>query len=168
MNTKSEEVATMDTINMNSLTSGYDDRMQRLALMDPLNELAGKRTKDSNGKDIDMRGLGMLALLFFFERRLSRAYKTSRKDLTQFLLTITRGTYEIPVTQMHKITDILMETFRPQDGKKRTFTYFNWETKTEDNITYTIIKDNGFDAKTSTQYYTLAEDGLELLFATKE
>src|SRR5690625_3717876 len=158
----------MDTINITSLTSGYRDRMRRLALMDPLDELAGKRTKDSKGNDIDMRGLGMLTLLFFFERRLSRAYKTSRKDLTEFLLTITRGTYEIPVAQMEKVTDTLIMTFRPQHGEKRKFTYFNWETNEQDDISYNILKAHDFDAQTGSQYYTLDEDGLELLFATKE
>lgn len=161
-------MTTMETINITSLTSGYRDRMRRLALMDPLNELSGKRTKDSNDKDVDMRGLGMLTLLFFFERQLSRAAKTSRKDLTEFLLKITSGVYDISHTQMEKITNDVMEVFRPVDGKKRRYEFFNWETKRFDEITYTIIKDNGFDARTSTQFYTLDEDGLELLFSTKE
>lgn len=159
---------TINTINIQSLTSGYRERMRRLALMDPLDELAGKRTKDSHNRDVDMRGLGMLTLLFFFERRLSRAYQTSRQDVTHFLLNMTQDTYEISPSQMEKITNDVMEVFRPVDGKKRRYEFYNWETKEQDEIMYTIIKDNGFDAKTSTQFYTLDEDGLELLFATKE
>ena len=167
--TRSEARSTMETINIKSLTSGYRDRMRRLALMDPLDELAGKRTKDRHGLDVDMRGLGMLTLLFFFERRLSRrAYQTSRKDVTEFLLRVTADTYDISFSQMEKITNDLMEVFRPVDGKKRRYQFFNWEMKEEDEISYTIIKDNGFDTKTTTQFYTLDEDGLELLFATKE
>lgn len=158
----------METINIESLTSGYRDRMRRLALMDPLDELALKRTKDENGLDVDMRGLGMLTLLFFFERRLTREYKTSREDVTHFLLKITADTYEISPRQMEKITAELIQAFRPQDGKKRYYSFFNWETKTEDEIEYTILKAHDFDSETETQYYTLAEDGLELLFATKE
>lgn len=158
----------METINIKSLTSGYRDRMRRLALMDPLDELAGKRTKDSDNEDVDMRGLGMLTLLFFFERRLSRAYETSRQHVTDFLLKMTHDTYDISLTQMEKITNDIMEVFRPADGKKRRYVFYNWETKEHDEILYTIIKDNGFDAKTSTQFYTLDDDGLELLFATKE
>src|SRR5699024_3097557 len=166
--TRSEARSTMETINIKSLTSGYRDRMRRLALMDPLDELAGKRTKDQNGLDVDMRGLGMLTLLFFFERRLSRAYQTSRKDVTEFLLRMTADTYEVSFSQMEKITNDLMEVFRPVDGKKRRYQFVNWETKEEDEISYKIINDNGLDAKTTTQFYTLDEDGLELLFATKE
>ena len=38
----------------------------------------------------------------------------------------------------------------------------------QDTIEYSILKANNFDVETNTQYYTLDEDGLELVFATKE
>src|SRR5690625_5161481 len=158
----------METINIQGLTSGYRDRMRRLALMAPLEELKAKRTEDQNGKKIDMQGLGMLTLLFFFERRLSRAYKTSRQDVTEFLGRMTEDTYDIPLHEMEKITDTIIEVFRPQDGKKRHYSFFNWEIKSEEEVSYSILKAHDFDAKTETQYYTLDEDGLELLFSTKE
>jgi len=158
----------METIDIKDLTSGYRDRMRRLALMEPLEELKGKQTKDANDRRIDMRGLGMLTLLFFFERRLSREYKTSASNLTNFLLEMTFDTYNISRSQMEKIARNLITTYRPSEGKKRSFQFFNWETKQHEEIEYSILKDNGFDAKTQTQYYTLDEDGLELLFATKE
>src|SRR5699024_4670934 len=94
----------MDTINLNDLTSGYRERMRRLALMDSLDELAAKQTKDNDGIRLDMRGLGMLTLLYFFERRLSRSYKTSRMHVTEFLLKMTQDTYNIPHDKMEKIT----------------------------------------------------------------
>src|SRR5699024_4679589 len=56
----------------------------------------------------------------------------------------------------------------PSTGKKRTYSFFNWETNSEDAIDYSILKDNDFNAKTQQQYYKLDEDGLELLFARKE
>lgn len=158
----------MDTINLNDLTSGYRERMRRLALMEPLDELAGKRTEDDNGARLDMRGLGMLTLLFFFERRLSRSYQTSRTHVTEFLLKMTQDTYKISYENMEKVTKIIMDIFRPTAGEKHHFAYFNWETKEQEEIAYSILKANDFDAKTDTQFYTLAEDGLELLFATKE
>src|SRR5699024_6659399 len=79
-----------------------------------------------------------------------------------------QDTYNIPHDKMEKITAEIMEVFRPTAGKKRRFNYFNWETKETDEIEYSILKTNGHDTKTNTQYYTLDEDGLELLFATKE
>lgn len=158
----------MALINLESLTNGFKDRMRRLALMAPLEELSAKRTVDQKGQKIDMQGLGMLTLLFFFERRLSRAYKTSRKDVTEFLSRVIGDTYAIPLQEMEKITDMIIEVFRPQDGKKRHYSFFNWETKTEEEISYSILKAHDFDPTTETQYYTLDDDGLELLFSTKE
>src|SRR5699024_11560068 len=96
--------AAMDTINLNDLTSGYRERMRRLALMDSLDELAAKQTKDNDGIRLDMRGLGMLTLLYFFERRLSRSYKTSRMHVTEFLLKMTQDTYNISHDKMERIT----------------------------------------------------------------
>src|SRR5690625_64313 len=153
---------------MTELTSGYRDRMRRLALLEPLDELERKRMTDDNGTVVDMRGLGLLTLLFFFERRLTREYKTSVAHLATFLFNMTRDTYKLRQTTIEKVARDLITTFRPATGKKRQFTFFNWETKQEDTIEYSILKDNDFDAKTQTQYYTLDEDGLELLFATKE
>lgn len=158
----------MEAIVIKDLTSGYRERMRRLALLDPLAELERKRPTDENGKTIDMRGIGMLTLLFFFERRLTREYKTGTKDLTNFLLEMTRDIYTLKLPAMEQIARTIITTFRPSTGKKRAFTFFNWETKVDDHIEYSILKDNDFDAKTQTQYYTLDEDGLELLFATKE
>src|SRR5690625_7679314 len=158
----------MMSINRDELTSGYRERMRRLALMDSLVVLGGKRTEDLNGKRIDMQGFGMLTLLFFFERRLAREYETSAEHLTLFLLEMSRDIYHIDKRRMERIARDLITNFRPSGGKKRSFTFFNWEINDEETIEYSILKDNGFDAKTQTQYYTLDEDGLELLFATKE
>src|SRR5690625_4758509 len=158
----------MELIDFADLTSGYRDRMRRLAMIDPLNELERKRHTDMNGTPIDMRGMGMLTLLFFFERRLTREYRTGVEHLTQFLMEMTRSIYKIDSQEMEQIARMLITTFRPSSGKKRSFSFFNWETKQEETIEYSIIKDNDFDPKTQTQYYTLDEDGLELLFATKE
>lgn len=155
-------------INKSELTSGYRERMRRIALMDSLVELQNKKTVDLNGVRIDMQGLGMLTLLFFFERRLARQYETGVKDLSRFLSEMTRDTYHINFSTMETISRMLITNFRPTTGKKRSYSFFNWETKEQEVIEYSILKDNGFDAKTQTQYYTLDEDGLELLFATKE
>src|SRR5699024_7932823 len=158
----------MELINIQDLTSGYRDRMRRVALMDPLDELEGKKQHDDAGEKIDMRGLGMLTLLFFFERQLTREYKTSRQEVREFLLHITKGTYKLTPLRIEKITETIISTFRPQDGRKRKCEFFNWETKEHEEIEYNILKADKFNDKTDRQYYALADDGLELLFATKE
>lgn len=158
----------MEAINLSTLTSGYRERMRRLALLDSLAELERKRETDQQGHAIDMRGLGMLTLLFFFERRLTREYKTGTRHVIIFLRSAIKDKYILEEEKIAKIARTIMTTFRPTSGMKRKFSFFNWETRTKETIEYTILKDNDFDVKTNTQYYTLDEDGLELLFATKE
>lgn len=158
----------MDFIDLSELTTGYHDRMRRLALLEPFAELERRQVKDEVNRDVDMRGLGLLTLLFFFERRLSREYKTGKKELAQFLFKITQNTYTLDKKRYEQLAEDLITTFRPSMGKKRAFEFFNWETKEVDTIEYSILKAHGFDGKTQRQYYTLDEDGLELIFATKE
>lgn len=158
----------LNTIDLKELTSGYRERMRRLALLEPFEDLAVKKRKDDAGHDVDMRGLGLLTLLFFFERRLSREYKTGTYHVALFLQEMTRETYSLNSETLEKVARELITTFRPERGKKRSFSYYNWETEEEDLIEYSILKAHGFDDKTQQQYYTLDEDGLDLLFATKE
>lgn len=154
---------------MDELVSGYRERMRRLALMDALVELERKqKIKDEQGMQVDLRNFGMLTLLFFFERRLAREYKTGIIELAQFLEEMTRDVYQFQPARLQKLAEMLVQNFRPANGVKRAYQFMNWETKTEEVITYSILKDNGFDVATKRQFYTLDDEGLELLFATKE
>ena len=53
-------------------------------------------------------------------------------------------------------------------GKRNSKVFYNWETRKEENVQYSILKADKADMETNTQYYTLDEQGLELIFATKE
>ncbi|MDF0725475.1 replicative DNA helicase [Cytobacillus sp. S13-E01] len=158
----------MDKLDLQELISGYRERMRRLALFDPLFELDRKREQDQDNNPIDMKGLGILTLLFFFEQKLMRHYKTGIKQLSAFLQELTESKYHLDEEAYQKIARSIVQTFRPTTGKKRNYLFFNWEENREEMIEYSILKANDFDVKTNTQFYTLDEDGLELVFATKE
>ncbi|ERI08895.1 hypothetical protein [Aneurinibacillus aneurinilyticus] len=158
----------MEGLDIDELTSGYRERMRRLALFDTLYELDRKREQDLEGTSLDMKGLGLLTLLFFFEQKLIRQSKTGVKQLAAFLKNISEQRYILPEDKYEDVARTIIQTFRPTDGKKRSYHYYDWEEKTEQSIEYSILKANSFDVKSNTQYYTLDEDGLELLFATKE
>lgn len=158
----------MDGLNMVQLTSGFRDRMSKLALFDPLFELRSKRKADLNQRPIDLMELGLLTLLYFFEQKLMRNNKAGVKDLAQYLYEQTRDIYDLPHEEVVELARQILQTFRPASGKKRDFTYFNWESHETEQVYISIIKAHAFDLKTNTQYYTLDEDGLELVFATKE
>ncbi|MEQ6378309.1 replicative DNA helicase [Bacillaceae bacterium S4-13-56] len=158
----------MDELELKEVTSGYRERIRRLALFDPLYELDRKREQDLLGNNLDMKGLGLLTLLFFFEQKMMRQYKTGARHLALFLQDLTKGQYRLDESDYERIARAIIQTFRPTTGRKRNYMFFNWEEGREESIEYSILKANNFDVKTNTQFYTLDEDGLELIFATKE
>lgn len=150
------------------LTDGYKERMRRLALFDVLYELKRSRDEDVNKNRIDMHGLGLLTLLFFFEHKLLRSNQAGKIELAHYLKQLTAEKYEFSAKQESILATKLVEAFRPPGGKRREVEFYNWETSRHETIVFSILKDNGFDAETGRQFYTLDEDGIELIFATKE
>lgn len=151
-----------------TITAGYQERIRRLALFDPLTDLERKREKDENGKLIDMKGLGLLTLLFFFEQKVMRHYKTGVKQLAVFIQEVTAEQYQLQASDYSRLASSLIDNFRPGTGVKRTYSFYNWETGQDEQLEYSILKTNNFNPTTNEQFYTLDDDGLELVFATKE
>lgn len=158
----------MEYVEIGQIVSGFRERMAKLALFDPLYELQRKRQTDRQNKPIDLMELGLLTLLFFFEQKLMRNHKAGVKDLAQFLWKVTGIFIDLDEAGYEDLARQIIQTFRPTTGKKRDFAFMNWESGQPDRIYISILKANAFDLKTNTQYYTLDEDGLELVFATKE
>lgn len=155
-------------VNIRSVTENYRERIQRLALFDTLYKLDNKKTKDYSGKLIDYFGLGLLTLLFFFENMLMRNKKNGVKELAVFLEELNNGEIDLDSEGFEKTARTIIETFRPPTGKRNTKSFYNWETRTEESVQYSILKADKADLNTNIQYYTLDDQGLELIFATKE
>ncbi|MCM3442533.1 replicative DNA helicase [Metabacillus halosaccharovorans] len=155
-------------IQLKGITENYRERMQRLALFDPLFRLENKREKDEKNQPIDYFGYGLLTLLFFFENMLIRNKKTSIQDLAQYLYQLNQGEHALSLEGYEKVARTVVETFRPPSGKRNEKTFYNWETREHESVHYSILKADRADVHTNTQYYKLDEQGLELVFATKE
>ncbi|PWA10359.1 replicative DNA helicase [Pueribacillus theae] len=155
-------------LELKGITENYRERMQRLALFDPLFRLENKREKDEKNQPIDYFGYGLLTLLFFFENMLIRNKKTSTQDLAQYLFALNRGEYSLSLEGFEKVARTIVETFRPPSGKRNEKTFYNWETREYESVHYSILKADRADINSNTQYYKLDEQGLELVFATKE
>ena len=99
---------------------------------------------------------------------LARNYKTTKSDLADYLKRVCAMTYQLEDREYLAIAEEIIESLRPADGKKTEYQFFNFETDKEDAVSYHILKVSGWDREENKQYYTLDEDGLELIFATKE
>lgn len=146
----------------------FKERMKRMLLFEPLHELSQKRKSDLNGNPVDMRGLGLFTLLFFYEMKLMREKKTGITEIIELLQFITADLYVMNDKQWETIGRDIVDVFRPANGKIKSYPFFNWESKKEETLEFSFIKATDFDVQTNRQYYTLDDDGLELVFATKE
>jgi len=146
----------------------YGERIGRLAIYEPLLKLQNKRGKDNSNNPIDYFSLGLITLLFFFENMIIRNKETGVKELAEFFYEINNGKIDLDINGFQKIARNIIDTFRPPSGERNSKVFYNWETGKEERIYYSILKASKSDAKTNTQYYTLDEQGLELVFATKE
>ena len=111
-------------IKLKGITENYRERMQRLALFDPLFRLENKREKDENNKPIDYFGYGLLTLLFFFENMLIRNKKTSIQDLAQYLYELNQEKHALSFEGFEKVARTIVEIFAHlvESGMKSHFT----------------------------------------------
>lgn len=150
------------------ITIDLKERMRRIFLFEPLNELAGKRQFDEVGREIDMRMLGLFTLLYFFEMKLMRENRIGMEEAAHYLRKIVQQRYQVSDERVIELVLQVKEVFRPAKGLYKAYPFFNWETNEEEEITFSFIKTDFFDVKGNRQYYQLDDDGLELIFATKE
>ena len=67
-----------------------------------------------------------------------------------------------------KLARDIVATFRPTTGRRNAETFFDWSAKQERTAEFSYLKADKVDVSSNAQYYVLDEQGLELVFATKE
>ena len=146
----------------------YGERIARLSIYEPLLELKRKREKDNSENPIDYFSLGFITLLFFFENMIIRNREAGVNELAEFFYEINNGKIDLDIEGFRKVARNIINVFRPPSGERNSKTFYNWEKRQEETVYYSLLKASKSDIKSNTQYYTLDEDGLELVFATKE
>lgn len=151
-----------------NVTANFRERIKRLALFDPLFRLENKRGVDKSQRPLDYFSLGLLALLFFFECMLQRRSQAGVRELAEFFKRVNQGEMDLDAAAYEKLARDIIEVFRPPSGKRNSRSFYNWASRREETVYYSILKADKFDVATNTQYYSLDEQGLELVFATRE
>ncbi len=151
-----------------TMLSGYRERVARIALFDIFHQLENKQLKDNTNRPIDTFGVGLLSVLFFFESMLMRQRRIGVGALAGYLQDQLGSHYDMEQEGYIALAKVVIEVMRPPSGKRLKRRYFNYETGQPDTIEYAILKADDWDAEAGVQYYALDEQGLELIFATKE
>ena len=81
-------------LDVKDIVQGYGERYERILLFEPLNKLSSMQRKDRKNQPIDMRGLGLLTLLYFFEQKIMRNVKVGTKQLAEFLYEATNKHFD--------------------------------------------------------------------------
>lgn len=155
-------------IEARSVVDQFGERMRRLAIYEPLHRLDRKKGKDKRGKDIPYYELGMLTLLFFFENMIMRHKAGGVRELALFLYEVCHEKISLDEGGFEELAREITEVYRPSNGKRNSRSFYNWETGQEETVYYSILKAARSDLKSNTQYYALDEQGLELIFSSRE
>ncbi len=99
---------------------------------------------------------------------LVRSKKAGVKELALFYEKLNNCEIALDYNEFEKVSRTIIEAFRPQNGKRNRREFYNWDTRENEYVEYSILKAERADSETNTQYYSLDEQGLELIFATKE
>lgn len=146
----------------------FHERMQRVLLMSPLYRLERRRFKAIDGAEVSGLELGLITLLFFFEHMLDGRKKSGIRSLALFLQEQSNGQLFSAAEEYEKIAREIVGVFRPATGRRNEEEFYNWETHRADRVQYSYLKADKADMEANEQYYVLDEQGLELIFATKE
>ena len=155
-------------IDSKSVVDHFGERMTRLAIYEPLFKLKRKIKKDNNGVSIPYFELGMLTLLFFFEKMIIREKNSGVKELTAFIYETVGDKIALEPEAFESLSREIIEEFRPSSGIRNSMEFYNWETKEGEKVFYSILKAARSDVSSNAQYYTLDEAGLELIFSSRE
>ena len=156
------------SIDAKSVVDHFGERMKRLAIYEPLYRLGRKVKKDNKGQEIPYYELGMLTLLFFFENMILRQKNSGTKELSLFLYEVASDKIALSMEGFEDLAREVIDVFRPSTGKRNSMTFYNWETKNEETVYYSILKAARSDLDANAQYYTLDEGGLEIIFSSRE
>ncbi len=158
----------MKRIDYRDTLVGYKERVARLALFDVFAAIDRKVKKDADGKEVDYFGLLLSSLLFFFECMLIRKKESGIEELASHLKFVCGNHYNLSDADFIGLASQIVAILRPADGTRNKRAFYNFETRKYDLVEYSILKVSHWDKASNRQYYTLDDDGLELVFASKE
>lgn len=157
------------------ISENFSERMKRILLMAPLYRLMQRRFTRADGSKCTGMELGLLTLLFFFEEMLDGKRDAGIRNLAVFLQRETGGLLldkdeegTMGCTGYERLARDIVAVFRPPTGRRNEEVFFDWKKGAETHALYSYLKADRADIHSNEQYYILDEQGLELIFATKE
>lgn len=146
----------------------FVERMGRILLFAPLYKLQRRKYTRLDGTEVSGMELGLMTLLFFFEQMLDGKKTAGIRELAGFLQDQTYGSLFETFSDYEKLAREIINIFRPSTGRRNEEPFYDWPGRKPGSAQYSYLKADKADMNSNLQYYVLDEQGLELVFATKE
>jgi len=150
---------------------GFGSRMENMLLSFPIYQLS--QAKDPRFKGLNMVELGFSTMLFLLEMMLSSKKRATPDDVTLFLQRTVEEVYKISYSQEQatELRKYLLDTKLRNSGKKFRYPYTDYETGEQKELLIDLIEYDNYSIqmyKDEKVYLKLSNQGIELLFKTKE
>ena len=146
----------------------FSERMSRILLFAPLYRLRGRKFPRKDGTETTAMELGLMTLLFFFEHMLDGRKDAGIRELAGYLQSETNSQLFDGFPGYEKLARDIVQVFRPPTGRRNAEPFYDWSARETRTAEFSYLKADKVDVSSNAQYYVLDEQGLELVFATKE
>lgn len=156
---------------LDKIFEGFSERYKNILLFQPIYQLA--QSKDQKYSHLNMMELGVSVLLMMLEKMLAGEGKISPEQINIFLQQLLRDRYNVLMnsTEANDLRSYLVDGKLRNGGDKFMNHYTDLATGEEKIYAFDLITYDGFsyqDLKEKNLYLKLTQEGIELLFKTKE
>jgi hypothetical protein len=143
----------------------FHERMKNIAGFWPLFRLRELRKY----QEYDLLALGVGVLLLILEHMLIGRLESDHNDVTRFLQKTIEESYgqRLSDEEARELATYLLAALR-NDGRAFEFTFKNLETNEDDKHTFHLIENGTYHVASGQVRFKLSDDGLDLLFKTRE
>ncbi|MCF8567812.1 hypothetical protein LLE49_24120 [Alicyclobacillus tolerans] len=148
----------------------FDERMRNLMVFAPLFGLMQKKLYPK----YDLFALGFSVLIFIFEDMVRFEHNCTYENIAKFLQELVLDEYEemLSDTESMELTITLVREYLRNNGNQHSYSYYDYQSGTEKKISFDLIRYSEESLMSDIQHrrgrLELTEEGLSLLFATKE
>ena len=156
---------------LSKLFEGFSERYKNIILFQPIFQLS--QSKDPKYTHLNLMEIGVAVLLMMLERMLTGQSKISPEHINLFLQKLLKERYDIQMnsSEVNEFRSYLIDDKLRNGGRKFINHYMDLATGEEKVHSFDLITYDDFSYKNLKEknlYLKLTQEGIELLFKTKE
>lgn len=156
---------------LSKLFEGFSERYKNIILFQPIFQLS--QSKDPKYNHLNLMEIGIAVLLMMLEKMLTGKSKISPDDINHFLQQLLKERYGVQMnsTEVNEFRNYIIDDKLRNGGRRFINHYTDLATGEEKVYSFDLITYDDFsykDLREKNLYLKLTQEGIELLFKTKE